>query len=106
MEVRSNKLPEIIRDAPRKLTAALIKTAAFIQGEARRRAPVRTGNLRNSITIELQDAWHALIGPAAEYGIHVELGTYRMRAQPYLGPAVEAAVGPFEQAIAEAINSF
>lgn len=34
----------------------------------------------------------ALVGVGAEYGAYVELGTSRMRAQPYLFPAVETVM--------------
>ncbi len=35
--------------------------------------------------------YEAIVGPSVEYGIYVEAGTRRMKARPYLGPAVEAA---------------
>jgi hypothetical protein len=40
----------------------------------------------------------AEIGPTASYGIYVELGTSRMRPQPYLGPATEKHAPAFYRA--------
>lgn len=55
---------------------------------------VRTGRLRGSITWRLgQDAHsvYADIGTNVEYAGYVELGTRRMRARPFLRPALEHA---------------
>lgn len=48
---------------------------------------VRTGTLRNSLThIAAGDS--AYIGTNVEYAPYVELGTSKMKARPYLKPAV------------------
>ena len=39
----------------------------------------------------------AVIGPSVEYGIHVEFGTSKQAAQPYLGPAVTEAARELEE---------
>ena len=57
---------------------------------AKLRCPVRTGNLRNSITHQVaSDGRSVDIGTNVEYAPYVELGTYKSRAQPYLRPAIE-----------------
>lgn len=68
-----------------------VKVAAVnIQNGARRRVPVKTGRLRNSITHEIaEDGLNAAIGSNAQYAPYVEFGTRRMRARPYLFPAFE-----------------
>ena len=59
------------------------------EGYAKMLCPVDTGNLRNSITHEVDVAdKKAYIGTNVEYAAYVEYGTSRMRAQPYLKPAV------------------
>ena len=59
------------------------------EGYAKKLAPVDTGNLRNSITHEVDDGEPAAyIGTNVEYSIYVELGTIKMDAQPFLQPAV------------------
>lgn len=50
---------------------------------------VRTGNLRNSITHQQIDENSVLIGSNVQYAPYVELGTSKMRAKPYLRPAIE-----------------
>ena len=51
---------------------------------------IRTGRLRNSITYGVDTSEPAVyIGSNVEYAPYVELGTSKMRARPYLKPAVE-----------------
>lgn len=67
--------------------AVLVNTTEMTE-QAKRNAPVRTGDLRGSITPAITDG--GLTGKAAphvDYGPYVELGTRFMNAQPYLKPA-------------------
>jgi HK97 gp10 family phage protein len=81
------------------------KTALDIEGDAKRFAPVDTGNLRNSIghsdlrSVGQSGALEARIGPTANYGHYVEFGTSRMGPAAYMGPALDRHAGPFEQAM-------
>jgi HK97 gp10 family phage protein len=80
-----------------------------VQDAARAKVPVRTGYLRSSIYAKISE-WVAEVGAEATYALFVELGTRRMRARPYLVPALEEhlaeleinIVGAIEQAKAEA----
>lgn len=57
---------------------------------ALQRVPVRTGRLKRSIRRwRVGTVWH--VGTDVEYAPYVEFGTRRMRAQPFLGPALESA---------------
>ena len=59
------------------------------EGYAKKLAPVDTGNLRNSITHDVDDGEPAAyIGTNVEYAPYVCLGTIHMAAQPFLKPAV------------------
>lgn len=61
---------------------------------AKRMCPVDTGRLRSSIAEELRTDGRDLseiVGTDVEYAPYVELGTRRMRAQPFLRPAAEQA---------------
>ncbi|CAI9417364.1 HK97-gp10 family putative phage morphogenesis protein [Nocardioides sp. T2.26MG-1] len=80
--------------------AALGHTAYAIQGDAQLIAPVDTGNLVNSISTDI-DGMTAEIGPTADYGIWVELGTSRMAGQPYMAPAFERRVPEYQAALAQ-----
>lgn len=59
------------------------------EGYAKKLSPVDTGNLRNSITHDVDDGDPAAyIGTNVEYAPYVCLGTIHMKAQPFLKPAV------------------
>ena len=83
------------------------KTAKDIEATAKLKAPVDTGNLKSSIgTSDLRGVGQsgglvAEIGPTANYGIYVEMGTDRMAPQPYMGPAADAHTPAFEEAMAQ-----
>lgn len=93
--VKSDRLPELIARLPDAVNQILARTALSIEAEAKQRAPVRTGYLRNSIQASevSQLAWR--IGVGAEYGVFVEMGTRYQGARPFLTPAVEHARGNF-----------
>ena len=58
----------------------------------------RTGNLRNSITHQ-NDNDTVYVGTDVEYAIYVEMGTSRMKARPYIGPAIVNHVEEYKQTI-------
>ena len=66
------------------------KAGADLERIAKQRAPVDTGNLRNSIGTTAHSPTSVEVGPTASYAAYVELGTYKMAAQPYMGPATDA----------------
>lgn len=80
------------------------KSALNIQLGAKQRCPVRTGALRNSITVDFYGVMSAQIGPHMPYAPYVEYGTRKMRAQPYLFPAFEEERPNFEKGLAEAVK--
>ena len=76
-----------------KIKAALLRgleTCGLVaEGYAKKLAPVDTGNLRNSITHDVDDGEPAAyIGTNVEYAPYQELGTIHMAAHPFLKPAV------------------
>lgn len=108
----SDKIIEAMQEAALR---ALEKCGLTAEGYAKKLCPVDTGNLRNSITHQVDEAEPAAyIGTNSEYAAYVELGTgiyaeggggrptpwvyqdakgnwhmtYGQRAQPYLKPAV------------------
>jgi HK97 gp10 family phage protein len=76
---------------------ALSAVAFQVEAEAKVRAPVDTGALKNSIHAERKRRGLYWVADGVEYGIYQELGTSRMAAQPFLVPAVEAVRGLIER---------
>lgn len=94
---------------PRTIALAkevLKKTALDIERNAKAIVPVDTGNLKNSIghsDLRALAAEHLQIdiGPTANYGQYVELGTTTQAPQAYMGPSLDRFGGPFEQAMGQ-----
>lgn len=86
--VRHDDLPRIIARIPVLADQIVTKAAMDIEAQAKTRAPVDTGNLKNSIqAVRIGIAhWKVVVG--AHYGMYVEWGTRFMAAQPFLQPAV------------------
>ena len=77
----------------KKLADAAEIIGAFVEGEAKLRCPVDTGNLRQSIThrVILNDSEFtvkAIIFTNVDYAPYVCFGTIKMDAQPFLRPAL------------------
>lgn len=95
-------LPARLRD---RTMAVVRKTALDIESGAKRRCPVRTGNLRASLTTTIErDGLRAQVGTSVYYAAYVELGTRRMAPRPYLLPAAEQARPEFEAAVRELLR--
>lgn len=94
MAVRTiDKSADVIARLRAALQVGVRAGAMVLENAAKEYCPVDTGTLRRSIHTEVQpgspDRVSALVGPDAPYGIYIEYGTSRMRAQPYLRPAVD-----------------
>lgn len=63
--------------------------------------PVDTGRLRNSITHAVEDK-AVYIGTNVEYAPHVEYGTVKQKAQPFLRPAATEHSQTYKQIIIDA----
>lgn len=82
------------------------KTAYDIERDAKALVAVDTGNLKNSIghsdlRLGTSGQLAVEIGPTANYGIFLELGTSRMPAQPFMGPAADRNEPGFEAAMGQ-----
>lgn len=74
----------------------LQRSGVRVQNRAKQLCPVDTGRLRSSITMTNTQQTSASVlsvrvGSAVNYARYVELGTRRMRARPYLRPALSQA---------------
>ncbi len=86
-----------------KASETVNKYGLAITSQAAQGAPVDTGALRSSITSEskMTGDMTFTIQDGVEYGVFQELGTYKMAAQPFLIPALEAWAQRFLNAFAE-----
>lgn len=98
IRVRVEGLPRLraallaLTNEGRRVAQREVKRAALaVEGGAKERCPVDTGRLRSSITHQVDaDGLSAVVGTNVDYAPHVEFGTSRMAAQPFLFPAMES----------------
>lgn len=103
----NGNLAKLRRLSRRQHITALRAGALVIQNGAKRRVPVLTGNLRRSITNgPLAGQTAVAVGTNVEYAPHVEYGTVKMAAQPYLRPAMDEDQGEATQEIARVYERF
>lgn len=97
VEIHDNSR-EIANDIKSALLRWLETCGLVAEGYAKKLAPVDTGNLRNSITHEVDDGEPAVyIGTNVEYAPYQELGTIHIKAQPFLKPAVADHANEFRK---------
>ena len=102
--------------ADEQIQKALEMCGLLAEGYAKKKCPVDTGNLRNSISHKVVPEDKAVyIGTNVEYAPYVELGTgsfYKggtpgikgQRAQPYLKPAVANHRNEYKQIIIDELK--
>lgn len=79
-------------------------TAEMTQG-AQRKAPVDTGNLRRSITMDLSDGGlTGKVKPMAEYASYVEYGTRFSPRQAFMAPSFNRQKEQFKRDINQLIK--
>ena len=81
------KTEKIVKQMSHEVERGLTAAAIFVEGEAKVRAAVDTGNLRSSITHDVGTT-RASIGTNVHYAPYLEYGTVRSSAQPFLLPAL------------------
>lgn len=80
--------------------------ARIVETHAKLLAPVDTGFLRNSITVDEVTPQEATIAPHTDYAEFVEFGTSRSAAQPYMRPALDEHEGEILAAIEATVAAF
>ena len=104
MRITFDRFPEILAKFPRATTAAVQKATMDIARLAAMNAPVDTGYLANSIEGKVTGAG-GQVTSSADYWAYVEYGTYKMAAQPFVAPAVEAVGPQFVEAMRRMVES-
>jgi HK97 gp10 family phage protein len=96
--------PQVIKALTAAEEEVLWEIGMLVDNEATENAPVDTGRLRNSITHEVEGRY-AVIGTPVEYAPHVELGTSKAKAQPFLRPAVEENINEIKKIIENGLKN-
>ena len=105
LEVREDNAEEIAEAIASQTAAALETVGLLAEGYAKRKCPVDTGRLRNSITHTVDGTMlEAYIGTNVEYAPHVELGTRHQDAQPFLRPAAQDHGSQYRKVISDALS--
>lgn len=84
--------------------AGLRQMADVLVEEAKQRAPVATGFLRDSIAVNEESDTQVEVFVEADYAAYVELGVHGRPAQPFLVPAADYVESLFGVAVGTAIR--
>lgn len=83
----TSRKDEVLNELDSALEVALEEIGLTAEGFAKKKCPVDTGRLRNSIShASTEDT--AYVGTNVEYAVYVEMGTVNTKPQPYLRPAI------------------
>lgn len=103
--VKQDNTGQVVDGIDSAIDAALEKIGLLAENYAAKKCPVDTGNLRRSITYEVDTADNAVyIGTNVEYAPYVELGTSRQKAQPFLRPAASEHSAQYRQVLKKALG--
>ncbi len=75
------------------------RNGAEMHEKAQRFAPVDTGTLKRSISLDIVDEGRTAIvrGDNVDYGVYQEYGTRYQSGTPFVGPAFKEQVGKFKE---------
>jgi len=96
----------MLSTADSRLLAAMMTGGLNIERDAKRGAPVDTGNLRASIESDTSSSRNSIrteVGTNTEYAPFIEFGTSQMAAQPFLRPALDGELRSLERRIQAAV---
>jgi HK97 gp10 family phage protein len=85
-----------IKGIERNVSTVLRDTGQSLAESMKADAPVATGELRNSIRVDVKNAEFE-ISIDAEHALPVEFGTHTTRAKPFIRPNVETHTEQFKK---------
>lgn len=100
-----SRIPRIVRNLPDEVDDALRRGAEAIESGAKSRAPVDSGDLRDSIKADRLGVGEYEVASDAFYAHMVEFGTTKAGAQPFLLPAAEAERDNIVKAVTTELNN-
>ena len=81
------------------------KNGAEMQKKAMQNAPIDTGHLRGSITLEITDNGKtAEVESTADYAAYQEYGTRFMKGKPHIRPAFDEQKGKFKSDLGKLVR--
>ena len=105
VSVMQDNTGQVVDGIDSAIGVALEEIGLSAENYAARKCPVDTGNLRGSITYEVDAGDNAVyIGTNVDYAPHVELGTSRQKAQPFLRPAASEHGAQYRQVLKKALG--
>lgn len=106
-ECKKSNTDEIKQQMSEHLLKALETIGLEAEGYAIKKCPVGlTGRLRGSITHGVsQEEQCAYIGTNVEYAPYVEYGTVKMKARPYLKPAIVDHIAEYKQILEDELRN-
>lgn len=93
LEALVSRLEALAENADRAAQEGVMAMACAACEEAKRLAPVATGELRGSISVVGIDSMQAAVVANAPHAAAVEYGSSRMAARPFMLPAAESQRG-------------
>lgn len=85
-----NRIQNLISSSDKVTEDIAKELGAIVHTSARNSVPVDTGDLKKSITLDVQGK-SATVGTPLHYAPYVEYGTSRQSPQPYMRPAAREA---------------
>lgn len=105
VSVIQDNAEQVVDGIDSAIGAALEEIGLLAENYAAKKCPVDTGNLRGSITYEVDAGDNAVyIGTNVEYAPYVELGTSRQKAQPFLRPAASEHGAQYRKVLEKALG--
>lgn len=105
VSVEQDNIEQAVDGIESAISVALEEIGLLAENYAEKKCPVDTGNLRGSITHEVDADGNAVyIGTNVEYAPYVELGTSRQKAQPFLRPAASEHGAQYRQVLKKALG--
>src|SRR5690625_2696725 len=108
LDERVQSLEKFSSDAKKSKERALKKAEKYYHGKVKENVVVRTGNLQKHIELSDVDGNTIFVyvdqqGPAY-YGVMIEEGTSKMRAQPYMYPTFHRSRRQIERILANSLR--
>ena len=105
VSVKQDNTGQVVDGIDSAIGAALEEIGLLAENYAAKKCPVDTGNLRGSITYEVDTGDNAVyIGTNVEYAPYVELGTSCQKAQPFLRPAASEHGAQYREVLKQALG--